>query len=41
MRFKTNTANFSTIVHLHVEPVTSIAKLKASLEAYISIIKIP
>ena len=37
MRFKIITTNLSTIVHLLVEPITSLAKPKASLEAYISI----
>ena len=41
MSFKTITTNLSTIVHLLVEPITSIAKPKASKEAYISIMQLP
>ena len=41
MRFKTITENFSTIVHLLVEPIISLAKPKAYVEASISIRKIP
>ena len=37
MRFKTITANLSTIVHLLVEPIKSLEKPKASLEASFSI----
>ena len=37
MRFKKIMTNLSTIVHLFVEPITSLAKPKASLEASISI----
>ena len=40
MRFKTMTTNLSTIVHIFVETITSLAKPKASLEAFISIRKI-
>ena len=41
MRFKTITMNLSTIVHLIVEPITFLAKPKASLEEYISIRQLP
>ena len=41
MCFKTITTNLSTIVHLLVEPITSLAKPKASLEASISIRQLP
>ena len=41
MRFKTITTNLSTIVHLLVEPITSLAKPKASLETSISIRQLP
>ena len=34
MYFKTITMNLLTIVHPLVEPITSLAKPKASLEAY-------
>ena len=40
MRFKTITANLKTIVHLLVEPIISLAKPKASVEAYIYIRKL-
>ena len=39
--FQKITINLSTIVHLLVEPITSLAKPKASLEAYISIRQYP
>ena len=39
MRFKTITANLSTILHLLVEPITSLEKQKAYLEESISIRK--
>ena len=39
MRYKTNTANLLTILGLLVEHVTSLAKPKASIEAYIAIRK--
>ena len=41
MCFKTITTNLLTIIHLIVEPIKSLAKLKASLEAFIYIRKIP
>ena len=41
MRFKKITTNFSAIIHLLVEPVTSLAKQKASMEASLSIKKLP
>ena len=41
MRFKTIMKNSSTKVHLLVEPIASLAKPKASMEAYISIRKLP
>ena len=41
MHFKTITMNLLTIVHLFVEPITSIAKPKASLEAYFSVRQLP
>ena len=37
MRCKTINANVSKIVNLLVEPITSLAKLKDSIEAYLSI----
>ena len=37
MHFKTIAMNLLTIVHLLVKPITSLAKPKASLEAYFSI----
>ena len=39
--FKIITTNLSTIVHLLVEPIISLAKPKSSMEAYISIKKLP
>ena len=41
LHFKTITTNLSTILHLLVEPITSLAKPKASMEAYIAIRKLP
>ena len=41
MRFKKITTNFSTTLHLLVEPITSLEKPKAFLEAYISIRQLP
>ena len=41
MYFKTITAKLATIVRLRVEPITSLAKSKASLEAYLFIIQPP
>ena len=41
MRFKTIMTNLSTIVHLLVEPITSLGKPKASLEEYIYVRQIP
>ena len=40
MYFKTITMNLLTIVHLLVEPITFLAKPKASLEAYFYIGKL-
>ena len=41
VRFKTITTHLSTIVHLLIEPIISLAKPKASMEAYISISQLP
>ena len=41
MHFKTITMNLLTIVHPIVEPITSLSKPKASLEAYFSIWQLP
>ena len=41
MLFKTVTTNLSTLVHLLVEPIVSLAKQKASMEASISIRQLP
>ena len=41
MCFKTITTNLLTIIHLLVEPIKSLAKPKASLEAFIYIRQIP
>ena len=41
MRFKPITTNLSTIIHLLVEHIKSLAKPKASLEAFIYIRQIP
>ena len=41
MRFKTITTNLSTIVHLIVEPITSLVKPKACLDASIFISQLP
>ena len=39
MHFKASTANLLTVVGLLVEPITSVAKPKGYLEAYLSIIQ--
>ena len=41
MNFKTITMNLLTILHPLVEPITSLAKLKDYLEAYIYVSQIP
>ena len=41
MHFKTITTKLSTIVHLFVEPIISLAKTKASLDASIYIRELP
>ena len=39
IRFKTITTNFSTIVHVIVEPITSLAKKKPSMGSLVGLIR--